>query len=393
MVSISGMVRLHRRYLSTELLIEPLCASDRLVDDVLASVFIHCLPIGSVSDLTYPDITNTLVAPISVSHVSQRWRSLALKTSQLWQGIKIDFNKPLDDTCLHAWMDRAGNRPLYVDLYLDKPNYADHHYQGKEYDGNISWVLSAILYNRVKHLGIQGLPLTPSCIASILTECSQIESLTIFDSMSHCVCFDDLCPSPASIELKSLRVLSTNVGLRSYCEDIIRLINAPCLVDLTVEMMSRTMVHNMLQLILQSTHLSKDSIVSFRLVYAWPPTSQQLQTLLHHFINIQRLVLVVGNECEARHHPPFLDAELFGRLDLDSQEPLAPCLSVLSVDSIASYPMIPEACEKALKFMKSRAGKGLQSVKMSLEYPYPDDVEEELEVLGKSIDVRSIQIW
>ena len=63
MVSISGMMRLHRRYLSTELLIEPLCASDRLVDDVLASVFIHCLPIGSVSDLTYPDITNTLVAP------------------------------------------------------------------------------------------------------------------------------------------------------------------------------------------------------------------------------------------------------------------------------------------------------------------------------------------
>jgi hypothetical protein len=82
----------------------------RLPPELLAEVFVHCLP--------SQQIVATMAGKRSIlrpSHVCQHWRNVAVSTQRLWTSICVDAIHYKSQTALaKAWLSRAGSCPLSI---------------------------------------------------------------------------------------------------------------------------------------------------------------------------------------------------------------------------------------------------------------------------------------
>ncbi|KAJ7073048.1 hypothetical protein C8F01DRAFT_1362261 [Mycena amicta] len=91
----------------------------RVPDDVLRVVFLFAIP----------HVNPRRIAPLLLSHVSQRWRQVAFTTPHLWAAIVISAD--VDERKVQAvksgiisWVERSGIVPLDLLLYLCRGRYA-----------------------------------------------------------------------------------------------------------------------------------------------------------------------------------------------------------------------------------------------------------------------------
>ncbi|KAJ6626000.1 hypothetical protein B0H10DRAFT_568804 [Mycena sp. CBHHK59/15] len=76
--------------------------------EIMSEIFTHCLP----ESICAPDIKN---APLLLTRVSRRWRTIALSTPVLWRSLGITSSKSSTHLLkLDAWLSRARNQPLYL---------------------------------------------------------------------------------------------------------------------------------------------------------------------------------------------------------------------------------------------------------------------------------------
>ncbi|KAJ7248064.1 hypothetical protein C8J57DRAFT_1724381 [Mycena rebaudengoi] len=86
--------------------------------EIISKIFIHCLPQADGHDWLSP-----VIAPLLLTHISQRLREIAFATCQLWSSLRIDFRNPnvsVDaHSFLHSWLGRAKGQPLSLTYYSD----------------------------------------------------------------------------------------------------------------------------------------------------------------------------------------------------------------------------------------------------------------------------------
>jgi hypothetical protein len=97
---------------------------NRLPRDVLAEIFVKCLP----EVILWPRIANVghstkNVAPLLLCNVCSSWRALALSTPRLWQDLFLTFTKTMPKseetiTMTHIWIKRSGELPLTLRLVV-----------------------------------------------------------------------------------------------------------------------------------------------------------------------------------------------------------------------------------------------------------------------------------
>ncbi|KAF8350996.1 hypothetical protein F5887DRAFT_190044 [Amanita rubescens] len=101
---------------------------NRLPRDVLAEIFVQCLP----EVILWPRISNVgystkKVAPLLLCNVCSSWRALALSIPRLWQDLFLTFTKTMPKSKLateetiamtHVWIKRSGELPLTLRLYV-----------------------------------------------------------------------------------------------------------------------------------------------------------------------------------------------------------------------------------------------------------------------------------
>ncbi|KAJ7685641.1 hypothetical protein DFH06DRAFT_48289 [Mycena polygramma] len=85
--------------------------------EILAEIFIHCLPDGR-RPFTTPDLAD---APLILCGICRRWREVAISTPRLWSALHIDFDLmhkrgAYETDFYQMWLSRAGATPL--SLYL-----------------------------------------------------------------------------------------------------------------------------------------------------------------------------------------------------------------------------------------------------------------------------------
>src|SRR6266550_8884824 len=95
---------------------------NRLPRDVLAEIFIQCLP----EVILWPYLSNVghstkNVAPLLLCNVCSSWRALALSTPRLWQDLFLTFRKTMPKSkeaidMTHVWIKRSGELPLTLRL-------------------------------------------------------------------------------------------------------------------------------------------------------------------------------------------------------------------------------------------------------------------------------------
>ncbi|KAJ6490735.1 hypothetical protein C8R47DRAFT_1123400 [Mycena vitilis] len=88
---------------------------DPLPPEILAEIFMHCLP---GDEFVTPDL-NT--APLLLCGVCRRWRDIALATPPLWSSLLIDFDTMWktdahDAVFYQMWLSRARGSPLSINL-------------------------------------------------------------------------------------------------------------------------------------------------------------------------------------------------------------------------------------------------------------------------------------
>lgn len=85
--------------------------------EVLAEIFIHCLPPG---DYLIPSDRH---APMTLTAVSQTWRDVAISTPTLWSSMCFGLTgkKPyaMIAELAQMWLGRSGTCPLSIGLYVD----------------------------------------------------------------------------------------------------------------------------------------------------------------------------------------------------------------------------------------------------------------------------------
>ncbi|KAF8900887.1 hypothetical protein CPB84DRAFT_1680202, partial [Gymnopilus junonius] len=92
----------------------------RLPNDVLCEIFYHCLPTHRNSILRADE------APLLLTRISNRWRSLALSSPRLWAQLYISFfdlqrKKTFEVLTQRAevvkdWLGRSGTCPLSISI-------------------------------------------------------------------------------------------------------------------------------------------------------------------------------------------------------------------------------------------------------------------------------------
>ena len=100
---------------------------NRFPRDVLAEIFVHCLPEVKL----WPRISNVghstkNVAPLLLCNVCSSWRALALSTPRLWQDLFLTFTKTMPKSkskeetiaMTHIWIKRSGELPLTLKLFV-----------------------------------------------------------------------------------------------------------------------------------------------------------------------------------------------------------------------------------------------------------------------------------
>lgn len=85
-----------------------------LPPEILAEIFVHCIPDGQ-----FP-LPYRTEAPLSLTHVSSLWRSLAISTPDLWTGLHINYKDPAEDIpATETWLSRSGDKPLSLSIAID----------------------------------------------------------------------------------------------------------------------------------------------------------------------------------------------------------------------------------------------------------------------------------
>ncbi|KAL0575393.1 hypothetical protein V5O48_006586 [Marasmius crinis-equi] len=130
---------------------------ESLPPEVLAQIFLHCLPTNS-----YP-ACDVKECPLLLTTVCRSWREVASSTPRLWSSIKITIpalpttrlfeavKRSYMDLCLkkiagiNAWLHRSGCLPISFSVHLPRrhPFSSPHHYEGK--------VLAVFVGNLFRH--------------------------------------------------------------------------------------------------------------------------------------------------------------------------------------------------------------------------------------------------
>ncbi|KAF7305764.1 hypothetical protein HMN09_00730100 [Mycena chlorophos] len=93
---------------------------DRLPNDLLAEVFMHTLCFNGFGSST--ERSRLPLEPLTVSHVSRRWRSTALSHSALWSTIWLDRPRLAHLHMLELWLERSQSAKLVIYLRQAPPN-------------------------------------------------------------------------------------------------------------------------------------------------------------------------------------------------------------------------------------------------------------------------------
>ncbi|KAF5346307.1 hypothetical protein D9758_011508 [Tetrapyrgos nigripes] len=95
----------------------------RLFPELLAEIFIHCLPSNHLPTRSSAE------APLLLLRICKRWRDIALKTPRLWCGIHIHVpNHPLSNPIMtrrvegiKQWLERSGSElPISISIYCPR---------------------------------------------------------------------------------------------------------------------------------------------------------------------------------------------------------------------------------------------------------------------------------
>ena len=104
-------------------LLEELSPINRLPREVLAEVFVQCLPEIELWPKIEGVSTCQDIAPLLLCSVCSTWRALALSTPRLWQRLFLRFTKVTRTirveeviTMMHAWIEQSGVLPLTLRL-------------------------------------------------------------------------------------------------------------------------------------------------------------------------------------------------------------------------------------------------------------------------------------
>ncbi|KAJ7685698.1 hypothetical protein DFH06DRAFT_1075279 [Mycena polygramma] len=89
----------------------PFPRRDPLPPEILAEIFIHCLP---DEDFIIPALS---IAPLILCVICRRWRDVALTTPTLWSSLLFDFNEMWETHGAEMWLSRARATPLSICLY------------------------------------------------------------------------------------------------------------------------------------------------------------------------------------------------------------------------------------------------------------------------------------
>ncbi|KAF7325392.1 F-box domain-containing protein [Mycena venus] len=87
----------------------PIRRAPTLPPEILAEIFIHCLP---VSGLVTPDPAEP---PLALCAICRWWREVALSTPRLWSSLLVDFDDMHVDL-YRKWLLRARSAPLSISL-------------------------------------------------------------------------------------------------------------------------------------------------------------------------------------------------------------------------------------------------------------------------------------
>ncbi|KAJ7845575.1 hypothetical protein B0H13DRAFT_2095143, partial [Mycena leptocephala] len=85
-----------------------------LPPEILAEIFIHCLP--TVQEFVTPDLTTT---PLILCGICRRWRDVALSTPKLWTSLHVQFSAYETVDFCQMWLSRARGAPLALSLEDD----------------------------------------------------------------------------------------------------------------------------------------------------------------------------------------------------------------------------------------------------------------------------------
>ncbi|KAJ7213097.1 hypothetical protein GGX14DRAFT_393293 [Mycena pura] len=93
----------------------PHCAPiNRLPPDILTEIFMNCLCHDGFRPLS--ERGRLLVEPLTLSHVSSRWRRVAMSSGALWASIWVDRPREAHIPMVELWLERSRQCPLV--LYL-----------------------------------------------------------------------------------------------------------------------------------------------------------------------------------------------------------------------------------------------------------------------------------
>ncbi|KAJ8073934.1 hypothetical protein PM082_012213 [Marasmius tenuissimus] len=108
----------------------------RLPAEILASIFVECLPDNELGLCS----RSTQDAPLLLTTICRQWREIALSTPKLWNSIHINISLPISFSLLakskvtddnfssflrgrqegfKAWLDRSGSLPITISLATD----------------------------------------------------------------------------------------------------------------------------------------------------------------------------------------------------------------------------------------------------------------------------------
>ena len=83
----------------------------RIPQEILSEIFLHCLMDSSNS-------FNVTIAPLLLTFVCSRWRTVAIFTPRLWSSISLDVVSGTTEM-LQTWLSRSGMSPLKLVIDLE----------------------------------------------------------------------------------------------------------------------------------------------------------------------------------------------------------------------------------------------------------------------------------
>ncbi|KAE9396479.1 hypothetical protein BT96DRAFT_977494 [Gymnopus androsaceus JB14] len=384
----------------------------RLVDDVLRLIFIECLPTVDVSDHNFPTILMRSNPTNVLTRICARWTQLAHNTPELWQRIRIDLFDYPNLFPLELWYERSMACPLYMEMIIEEPCFASHHWYSSlgDLDERKQQVICLRFHEafdtlpcaRLHHLGLRGVgihftitrlaPDITSSITRALRKCTSLRSLILTNGLTFNGISCLPSPSKSSITLPSLHKLETSLGV---LPDYLAYFHANNLVDLTLHLMARTGVQDMLSVFFDFVNCGC-RLEYFTLIYAWPPSAGQIIELFRTLPTLKSFSAIKGNEQEASFYDPFLNEDVFKSLTWTSEPtpPLLPMLQSLTANGMSTYPMTRDSCDAAMEFMESRVNRGLMKVAFEIETDQQNNILERLEKLRKlGMDVSGVKVF